>query len=947
MTSLHVHSWAVSSSSSDNSSDESSDSETESVYNNFASVKEPKHTTDFQLDLDMTAQLHIDLGRVPSPSKQCDGTDSDSGSVCGDPVESDLAATSGYSTGPPSSPTSTVMPALQHPTLSQLASLSVQSGTPTSVMLVAFLLEKLCTVFERRQDRARLLFKMIISQLSMAEALPEACSLEKLMHLREQYNMAFTTLLAEAQEALDEDDSGDEIDGEYPSCAPPWGTPEGTCFQSMLKPSRFHDEFLVEQQLGTGGFGQVLQVKNKLDGIRYAVKKVPVWQNDGGEKTLREVTTLAALEHPNIIRYHAAWIERNSLNPIRPTANSDTPGKVTEIVSEEESDAYCTCDRSTPSSPMSSLSTPPVFGAQQTGSPLAFKLGSDSATDSSSPSSDDEDEHEHEDVEGDSEGTPTKARRKMARKARVNLRPRSPSNTSDDTALFTQKPQHEPKHEKHGSCDASEPFTIDPSKLDDPLAAVKPLLMGGQRRSRTRCTSVCVKCGRWRDSGTPSRASPTKNLNPPKTSPQQQEPGSTVAKHRPHPLVFPSRRALEQEADSVFMNGEEEEDEDESDGDVTSDMLRAPFVLFIQMQLCERTLFDWLQSRKESPGVLRSPILARQAMSIFKQIVEGVAYLHSRNIVHRDLKPRNIFLNAVSSGTICVKLGDFGLATPMSADVNTPPITSPALSRSPSAPNFSAFNLVNGYGRSFTIGDEGSVTRSASTVFADLDVSTLSQQLQDAACAEGSSSSAIVRRIPSDGVGTATYASPEQLHGEEYTTKADMYSLGIILFELFNVFSTEMERGITLMHLKRRGDLPPDFVKLYTTQAAFVLCLTNTDPRRRLPASALLDPVKGMFESDWGESAEVCSISERRTSMMENAPRTRRPTSTSSPSLCIDATLKATLHSEIRTKSVLQDTLQSQEATINAQRAEIETLKRQLAEAQATILRLQRDQSDA
>ncbi|XP_025161447.1 serine/threonine-protein kinase PLK1 isoform X2 [Harpegnathos saltator] len=55
----------------------------------------------------------------------------------------------------------------------------------------------------------------------------------------------------------------------------------------------------------------------------------------------------------------------------------------------------------------------------------------------------------------------------------------------------------------------------------------------------------------------------------------------------------------------------------------------------------------------------RGKVTEPEARYYMKQMVTGVAYIHSQKVVHRDLKPGNMFL----SDRMIVKIGDFGLAT--------------------------------------------------------------------------------------------------------------------------------------------------------------------------------------------------------------------------------------------------------------------------------------------
>lgn len=149
-------------------------------------------------------------------------------------------------------------------------------------------------------------------------------------------------------------------------------------------------------------------------------------------------------------------------------------------------------------------------------------------------------------------------------------------------------------------------------------------------------------------------------------------------------------------------------------------------------------------------------VRANQTYTIFKQIVEAVEYVHLKGLIHRDLKPGNIFFSLDGQ----VKIGDFGLVTDM---------------------------LDERRGQT-PCGDE-----------TGLPSPTCTQHTKQA--------------------GTHLYMSPEQLCGNRYNYKVDIYSLGLIFFELLVVFSTEMERIDTLSAL-RSSKFPDDFPKKYKSEVS-------------------------------------------------------------------------------------------------------------------------------
>ncbi|XP_041376124.1 eukaryotic translation initiation factor 2-alpha kinase 1-like isoform X2 [Gigantopelta aegis] len=211
-------------------------------------------------------------------------------------------------------------------------------------------------------------------------------------------------------------------------------------------------------------------------------------------------------------------------------------------------------------------------------------------------------------------------------------------------------------------------------------------------------------------------------------------------------------------------------------------LLMTNVILYIQMELCSLTLSDWMKKRNtdihaDSSGGEMS--INHDNMHIFNQILRGVDFIHSQGLMHRDLKPKNIFLQGLD---LHVKIGDFGLAT-------------------------EDFQGSNG----------------ESTIL------TPSPAVKELFVFEHHTSE----------VGTYTYAAPEQREGRIYDSKCDIYSLGVIFFEQYQCFTTEMERHKQIKDL-RAGNLPQEFVDNWPSQAKAVKEMTKSFPQERPTAKSLL-----------------------------------------------------------------------------------------------------------
>jgi serine/threonine protein kinase len=194
--------------------------------------------------------------------------------------------------------------------------------------------------------------------------------------------------------------------------------------------------------------------------------------------------------------------------------------------------------------------------------------------------------------------------------------------------------------------------------------------------------------------------------------------------------------------------------------------------LYIQMDYCQRTLHHAIEE-----GRLFNDAAA--CWRIFGQILDGLVYIHSKGIVHCDLKPTNIFLDKNDS----VKIGDFGLATYVLAG-GFRDSSGSLIAELPNQANSGSTKILQ---------DTLSKSSSSQHKHPNLDSSMISEDdISEMVRESGSSTS------PGK-VGTFLYIPPE---GSGHGTKGDMYSLGIILLEMFYKFSTKMERYTMLTKLR-------------------------------------------------------------------------------------------------------------------------------------------------
>jgi len=118
-------------------------------------------------------------------------------------------------------------------------------------------------------------------------------------------------------------------------------------------------------------------------------------------------------------------------------------------------------------------------------------------------------------------------------------------------------------------------------------------------------------------------------------------------------------------------------------------------------------------------------------------------------------------------------------------------------------------------------------------------------------------------------VGTYFYTAPEvEQKWPQINEKVDMYSLGVIFFELWHPFATAMERHLVLSDLKQKGDLPKSWAAQFPAQLNLLRRLLSPSPSDRPSAVEVLQSeLPPRMEDEWlnGKSLKYYFIITERT----------------------------------------------------------------------------------
>ena len=203
---------------------------------------------------------------------------------------------------------------------------------------------------------------------------------------------------------------------------------------------------------------------------------------------------------------------------------------------------------------------------------------------------------------------------------------------------------------------------------------------------------------------------------------------------------------------------------------------------FIQMEFCQQITLD-KYIKDHSFSKINNKIM----YTFTYQLIKSLAKIHEKKIIHANINPKNIYVINENS----IKIGDFSSAKEITLKTKRKPNKNDILHSSQSYQNILELSESN-----------------------DID---------------------------EENIGETLYLSPEQELGLGLSKKSDIYSLGLVLYEMCECFKEQDIREVNINRLRKFKIFNEKFKEDYFFQYNLILQMIENDEEKRPSCEELLE----------------------------------------------------------------------------------------------------------